>query len=170
VSSAPPGSAAALSEELGLEASNVGVSLLGERPTEREDEEQRLKEQDEDDGLYSSAKHAARLARLDAKLTSEEADTRARALIGTHDATRRGILRAADILRRGAKEMTDVLPPNKGGGERGEAEMRRWQGLKDARNSGWGLAPGMVGVAARSVSKEEGARDAWVGWGIPEGE
>ncbi|PWN96213.1 hypothetical protein FA09DRAFT_331455 [Tilletiopsis washingtonensis] len=168
VSSAPPGSAAALSEELGLEASNVGVSLLGERPTEREDEEQRLKEQDEDDGLYSSAKHAARLARLDAKLTAEEADTRARALIGTHDATRRGILRAADILRRGAKEMTDVLPPNKGGGERGEAEMRRWQGLKDARNSGWGLTPGMVGVAARSVSKEEGARDAWVGWGIPE--
>lgn len=179
VSSAPPGTQAALLEELGLEGTNIGVSTLSLRNTTgmqsangRLDDAEEAEEADDDADLprYRAHKEAARLAKADATLTAEEAETRARALVGTHHSARQGILKAVAVLNAGAEQMRRVLPPSAGGGEAGEAEARRWEGLKEARLNGWGVTPGSTSRTLRQQQREDGAKDAWVGWAVPEGE
>ncbi|PWN51090.1 hypothetical protein IE53DRAFT_386555 [Violaceomyces palustris] len=97
---------------------------------------------------------------------------------------RASLVNAAQLLKDGAKELRSSHGP----------ERERWRGFRELKERGWGLTPGRPlldlerfgstkeeGVAAGlrgfgtpivmgdGKIKEEGARDAWIGYGMPEG-
>jgi hypothetical protein len=170
------GSAANLEAELGIEANVFGSSRL---EAERKDVEPREidamaeehEDDDEDDELENLEADLKRQTREDRKLSDIEREEKGRNLVDCYQAKRKGISKAAEILRGGAKAL-------RGSQERNAQEKMRWQVLLGAKRTGWGLTPDkpVRGTASNKRElledanrrKDEPARDAWIGYAIPE--
>jgi len=170
------GSAANLEVELVIEANIFGSSRL---EAERKDVEPRdgglamedHEDSDEEDELENLEAELRRRRREDKKLSEMEREEKGRDLVDCYQAKRQGISKAAEILRGGAKAL-------RGSDERNAQEKMRWQVLLEAKRTGWSLTPDkpVRGTASNKRElledanrrKDEPARDAWIGYAIPE--
>lgn len=171
------GSAANLEAELGIESNVFGASRL---EVERKNVEPRgvdvgqeddLDNVDDDDEEEDLEVDFTRQKKEDRKLNDVEREERGRDLVDCFQAKKQGIDRAVAILRSGASAL-------RGSGERNQQEKLRWQILLKAKRSGWNLTPDKpVRGTANSKrelledgnrSRDEPARDAWIGYAIPE--
>lgn len=170
------GSAANLEAELGIDVNVFGASRL---EAERKEVEPRggnvvMEEDgdsDDDDEFENLEAEVKRQKRVYRKMSDTEREERARELVDCYQSKRQGINRAAEILRRGASAL-------RGSKERNEQERLRWQVLSEAKKTGWTLTPDkpVRGTASNKRElledvnrrKDEPARDAWVGYAIPE--
>lgn len=169
------GSSSTLEAELGIEAHVFGASRIEaqrrdmERPGGEEEEDEEEEEADEDE--EDAEKEAQRIAKQDAKLLDDEVDDHAKDLVERYEGKLQGVRAAVSILRKGA---TTIHPDNEGAGR----DKVRWQALMHAKRAGWSLTPDkpIRGTAAKkrellddfSKRKDEPARDAWIGFAVPE--
>lgn len=169
------GSAANLEAELGIEPNVFGASRL---EAERKQVEPRgqivekgddVDDRDEDEeDLEAEIKNQKK---EDRKMNDVEREERGRDLVDCLQGKKQGLGRAVDILRNGASAL-------RGSQERNQQEKMRWQILLEAKRSGWNLTPDkpVRGTANNrrelledgNRSRDAPARDAWIGYAIPE--
>jgi hypothetical protein len=170
------GSASSLEAELGIEANVFGASRL---EADRKEVEPRGgdvgieqdRDSDDEDEVENLETELKRQRREDRKMSDMEREEKARELVDCYQSKRQGISRAAEILRGGASAL-------RGSDERNAQEKMRWQVLSEAKRTGWSLTPDkpVRGTASNKRElledgnrrKDEPARDAWIGYAIPE--
>ncbi|PWN29090.1 hypothetical protein BDZ90DRAFT_231090 [Jaminaea rosea] len=170
----PPGSAAAVEAEFGLEPASVALTAI-ERIEVKEKQRSQAAPGDEDDEDFAERERQDPAGNLEFSNEAErdEYARKTQLVLAQKRQTMRSVV---NILRTGAR----LLDDDDGRGDAGEASTstsatsatrHHWSTLREAQARGWGITPGRPGRSqyqAQVQRADEGEQDAWIGFAVPE--